>query len=49
MKYTPRLSPIRRQAALAALLLFLLAPAAAAQTETFVPYALRADQTDVRV
>jgi hypothetical protein len=49
MKYTPRLSLFRKRTAFAALLLFLLAPAAAAQTETFEPYALRADQTDVRV
>ena len=49
MKYTPRLTPVRRQAAFAALLLFTLATAAAAQTETYEPYILRADQTDVRV
>ncbi|HWS86541.1 MAG TPA: hypothetical protein VN282_06240 [Pyrinomonadaceae bacterium] len=49
MQFFPRTTLIRRRAALAALLLFLLAPAAAAQTETFEPYALRADQTDVRV
>jgi hypothetical protein len=49
MKYVPRPSLIRRQAALAALLLCVLAPAAAAQTETFEPYILRAEQTAVRV
>jgi hypothetical protein len=48
MKYTPRLQPAR--AALAALLLLLAAATPApAQTETFEPYALRADQTDIRV
>src|SRR5215204_4475120 len=53
MNYIPRLTLIRKQIAFAALLLLLLllaAPAAAtAQTETYEPYILRADQTDVRV
>ena len=49
MQYTPRLTLIRRQLAFAALLLLAAAPAAAAQTETFEPYILRADQTEVRV
>ena len=49
MKYLPRLTLIRRQIAFAALLLLLTAPAAAAQTETYEPYILRADQTDVRL
>jgi hypothetical protein len=49
MKYIPHLTSIRRRIAIAALLLLLTAPAAAAQTETFEPYILRAEQTDVRV
>jgi hypothetical protein len=49
MKYIPRLTLVRKQLAFAALLLLLAAPAAAAQTETYEPYILRADQTDVRV
>ena len=49
MKSIPRPTLICRQLACAALLLLLAAPSAAAQTETFEPYALRADQTAVRV
>ena len=49
MKYIPRLTLIRKHIAFAALLLLAAAPAAAAQTETYEPYILRADQTEVRV
>jgi hypothetical protein len=49
MKYIPRLTLIRKHIAFAALLLLVAAPAAAAQTETYEPYILRADQTAVRV
>jgi hypothetical protein len=49
MKYIPRLTPFCKQIAFAALLLVLAAPAAAAQTETYEPYILRADQTEVRI
>jgi hypothetical protein len=49
MKYIPRLTLIRKTALLAALLVAAAAPAARAQTETFEPYILRADQTAVRV
>jgi len=50
MKYIPRLTLARQQLAFAALLLLpLAATPAAAQTETYEPYVLRADQTDVRV
>ncbi|HYG81517.1 MAG TPA: DUF4214 domain-containing protein, partial [Pyrinomonadaceae bacterium] len=49
MKYTPRLTPARAAAAFVTLLLLAAAPPAPAQTETFEPFALRADMTDVRV
>jgi hypothetical protein len=50
MKCIPRLTPICKNAVLAALLLLLVAaPPAAAQTETFEPFILRADMTAVRV
>jgi hypothetical protein len=49
MKFIPRLTLIRQHVVFATLLLLLIAPAAAAQTETFEPFILRADQTAVRV
>ena len=49
MKYTPRLTLICKHAVFAALLLLVAAPATRAQTETFEPFILRADQTAVRV
>src|SRR5215213_4541237 len=50
MKYIPRLT-LARAHAVSALLLLLLAAAtpASAQTETFEPFTLRADMTDLRV
>ncbi|HEX8284081.1 MAG TPA: DUF4214 domain-containing protein [Pyrinomonadaceae bacterium] len=49
MKYNPRLTLALANAFFAALLLSAAAPNATAQTETYEPYILRADQTDVRV
>ncbi|MDT5269336.1 MAG: hypothetical protein QOH49_1522 [Acidobacteriota bacterium] len=49
MKYIPRLTLICKHAVLAALLLLVAAPATTAQTETFEPFILRAEQTAVRV
>jgi hypothetical protein len=49
MKYIPRATLIRQAALLAALLVAFAAPSARAQTETFEPYILRAEQTAVRV
>ena len=49
MKFNPRSAQVCKNALLVALLLVAFAPAAAAQTETFVPFALRADMTAVRV
>src|SRR5687768_18164789 len=50
MKYIPRLTLARANAVCALLLLLAAAaPPASAQTETFEPFALRADMTDLRV
>jgi hypothetical protein len=49
MKYIPRLTPARAALVILLLLLFAAAPPAPAQTETFEPFILRADMTDVRV
>jgi hypothetical protein len=49
MKYMPRLNLICKTVLFAVLLLVAAAPAARAQTETFEPFILRADQTAVRV
>ncbi|HEX6186192.1 MAG TPA: hypothetical protein VFZ44_20045 [Pyrinomonadaceae bacterium] len=50
MKYIPRLTLARANALFALLLLLLAAaPPASAQTETFEPFTLRADMTELRV
>jgi hypothetical protein len=49
MKYTHRLTLIRKASVFVTLLLLVAAPGAAGQTETYEPYILRAEQTAVRV
>jgi hypothetical protein len=49
MKYVPRLTLICKHAVFVTLLLLTAAPPVPAQTETFEPFILRADMTDVRV
>jgi hypothetical protein len=49
MKYNPRLTLVCKNAVFVLLLLLAAAPPARAQTETFQPFILRADMTDVRV